>query len=177
LTDPQDYDGGELVIIDGDNQSRVKLPAGSTIVYPTTSLHRVEEITRGSRWACFFCPPSQLPLSDGGGVRLFLARSSLVEEEDWPDMLQEGDVAQRVQQMVQKGSAKAMCAWGKMLLGGHGVTQDEVQAIDWFKQAAAQNYVPAINLLGRCYEHGWGVENNMMVAVLYYERAAIMGET
>jgi len=54
LSDPQDYDGGEFVIIDGDNESRVKLPAGSAIVYPTTSLHRVEEVTRGSRWACFF---------------------------------------------------------------------------------------------------------------------------
>jgi len=54
LSQPDEYDGGELVIIDGHNESRIKLPAGSAIVYPTTSLHRVEEVTRGSRWASFF---------------------------------------------------------------------------------------------------------------------------
>jgi len=54
LSEPDDYEGGSLVIVDGDNESRVKLPAGSAIIYPTTSLHRVEEVTRGSRWACFF---------------------------------------------------------------------------------------------------------------------------
>jgi len=54
LSQPDEYDGGELVIIDGHNESRVKLSAGSAIVYPTTSLHRVETVTRGSRWASFF---------------------------------------------------------------------------------------------------------------------------
>jgi len=54
LSQPDEYDGGELVIIDGHNESRIKLSAGSAIVYPTTSLHRVETVTRGSRWASFF---------------------------------------------------------------------------------------------------------------------------
>lgn len=54
LSEPDEYDGGELVIIDGHNESRVKLAAGSAIVYPTVSLHRVEAVTRGSRWASFF---------------------------------------------------------------------------------------------------------------------------
>jgi len=54
LSQPDEYDGGELVIIDGHNESHIKLPAGSAIVYPTTSLHRVETVTRGSRWASFF---------------------------------------------------------------------------------------------------------------------------
>jgi len=54
LSQPDEYDGGELVIIDGHNESRIKLAAGSAIVYPTTSLHRVEPVTRGSRWASFF---------------------------------------------------------------------------------------------------------------------------
>ncbi len=49
LTAPADYDGGELVIhADGAAQS-VKLPAGSAVVYPSTSIHKVEKITRGSR--------------------------------------------------------------------------------------------------------------------------------
>jgi len=124
----------------------------------------------------FSASPSQLPLSDGGGVRLFLARGSLMDEKDWQDMLQGDDGAARMQQMAQKGSAKAMCAWGKMLLGGHGVAQDEAQAVDWFKQAAARDDAPAINLLGRCYEHGWGVEPDMVAAFSFYERAAALGE-
>ncbi|UXN03318.1 MULTISPECIES: Fe2+-dependent dioxygenase [unclassified Bartonella] len=54
LTEPEEYEGGELVIIDGHNESHIKLPAGYAIVYPTISLHRVEEVTKGSRWASFF---------------------------------------------------------------------------------------------------------------------------
>jgi len=51
LTSPQDYDGGELVIQDTFGAHRVKLPAGNMIVYPASSLHRVEAVTRGSRLA------------------------------------------------------------------------------------------------------------------------------
>jgi PKHD-type hydroxylase len=54
LSDPADYDGGELVIEDNFGTHRVKLPAGDMVVYPSSSLHRVEPITRGSRWASFF---------------------------------------------------------------------------------------------------------------------------
>jgi PKHD-type hydroxylase len=54
LSDPTDYDGGELVIEDNFGTHRVKLPAGDMVVYPSSSLHRVEPITRGSRWASFF---------------------------------------------------------------------------------------------------------------------------
>jgi PKHD-type hydroxylase len=54
LTDPGDYDGGELVVEDAYGEHAVKLPAGSLVLYPATSLHRVASITRGSRWAAFF---------------------------------------------------------------------------------------------------------------------------
>ena len=54
LSDPSDYDGGELVIGEGAFAARVKLAAGDLILYPTTSVHRVESITRGERWASFF---------------------------------------------------------------------------------------------------------------------------
>ncbi|MCB4805566.1 PKHD-type hydroxylase [Methylobacterium brachiatum] len=64
LTDPADYDGGELVIEDTFGAHAVKLPAGDMIVYPATSLHRVEPITRGSRWSAFFW--SQSMIKDDG---------------------------------------------------------------------------------------------------------------
>ena len=54
LTDPADYDGGELMIADDFGERGVKLPAGDMVVYPATSVHRVEPVTRGERWAAFF---------------------------------------------------------------------------------------------------------------------------
>jgi PKHD-type hydroxylase len=60
LTAPEDYDGGELVIEDTYGSHSVKLPAGDMIVYPATSLHRVEPITRGSRWSSFFWTQSMV---------------------------------------------------------------------------------------------------------------------
>jgi PKHD-type hydroxylase len=54
LSDPADYDGGELVVEDMFGSHSVKLPAGHLIVYPGSSLHRVEPVTRGARYAAFF---------------------------------------------------------------------------------------------------------------------------
>ena len=54
LSAPDEYDGGELMIEDAFGAHSVKLPAGHMVVYPASSLHRVEPVTRGSRWASFF---------------------------------------------------------------------------------------------------------------------------
>ncbi|MBB1607767.1 Fe2+-dependent dioxygenase [Pseudomonas citronellolis] len=54
FSDPEDYDGGELVIQDTYGEQRVKLPAGDLVLYPGTSLHKVEPVTRGARFASFF---------------------------------------------------------------------------------------------------------------------------
>ncbi|RZL40526.1 MAG: Fe2+-dependent dioxygenase [Rubrivivax sp.] len=54
LSDPADYDGGELVIDTTFGEQRVKLAAGDLVVYPGTSVHRVEPVTRGERLASFF---------------------------------------------------------------------------------------------------------------------------
>jgi len=54
LSDPEDYDGGELVVADTYGLHEVKLPAGDLILYPSTSLHKVEPVTRGARVASFF---------------------------------------------------------------------------------------------------------------------------
>ena len=54
LTDPAEYEGGELIVEDTYGEHRVKLAAGDMVLYPATSLHRVAAITRGSRWASFF---------------------------------------------------------------------------------------------------------------------------
>jgi PKHD-type hydroxylase len=54
LEDPEAYDGGELSIDDTYGLHQVKLPAGDLILYPASSLHRVEPVTRGARTASFF---------------------------------------------------------------------------------------------------------------------------
>ena len=51
LSDPTTYDGGELVIESTQGEAVFKLPAGSGIIYPSSTLHRVETITRGERLA------------------------------------------------------------------------------------------------------------------------------
>ncbi len=54
LNEPEAYDGGELTIHSVFGAQRVKLPAGSAVIYPGTSLHEVSPVTRGERLACFF---------------------------------------------------------------------------------------------------------------------------
>ncbi len=54
LSAPNDYDGGELVIEDSYGTHEVKLGAGDLVLYPSTSLHRVEPVTSGNRVASFF---------------------------------------------------------------------------------------------------------------------------
>ena len=54
LSEPDDYDGGELVVEDVYGDHVVKLTAGSAILYPASSLHHVTEVTRGTRTASFF---------------------------------------------------------------------------------------------------------------------------
>lgn len=53
LADPASYDGGELVIHNGDVKAAFRLPAGHAILYPATMLHEVEPVTRGERLAAF----------------------------------------------------------------------------------------------------------------------------
>ncbi|HZV64428.1 MAG TPA: Fe2+-dependent dioxygenase [Telluria sp.] len=70
LSDPHDYDGGELQVEDTYGAHAVKLAAGDMIVYPATSLHQVTPITRGTRLACFFWVQS-LVKDDGQRSLLF----------------------------------------------------------------------------------------------------------
>ena len=54
LSEPASYDGGELVVQDTYGEQRIKFEAGDLVMYPGTSVHRVEPVTRGERLACFF---------------------------------------------------------------------------------------------------------------------------
>ncbi|GAA0611588.1 Fe2+-dependent dioxygenase [Brevundimonas kwangchunensis] len=54
LSEPEDYDGGELIIEEMYGAQSVKLPAGDLVLYPSKSLHRVTPVTRGARVSSFF---------------------------------------------------------------------------------------------------------------------------
>jgi PKHD-type hydroxylase len=60
LSEPKEYDGGELTVEDKYGAHEVKLPAGDMVLYPATSLHHVQPITRGFRTASFFWVQSML---------------------------------------------------------------------------------------------------------------------
>ncbi len=70
LTDPDDYDGGELIVEDTYGTHEVKLPAGHLVLYPATSLHSVTPVTRGSRWSSFFWTQSMVK-DDGKRTHLY----------------------------------------------------------------------------------------------------------
>ncbi|MDF2074864.1 Fe2+-dependent dioxygenase [Pseudomonas mendocina] len=84
LADPASYDGGELVIRDTFGEQRVKLAAGNLVLYPGSSLHRVEAVTRGERLASFFWI------------------ESLVREDSQRQMLLDMDVA--IQRLTAQGA-------------------------------------------------------------------------
>lgn len=70
LENPEDYDGGELTIETSFGVQQAKLPAGHAILYPSSSLHRVEPVTRGRRIASFFWIQSMVR-DDAARVHLF----------------------------------------------------------------------------------------------------------
>jgi PKHD-type hydroxylase len=91
LSAPEEYDGGELLIEDTYGPQRVKLPAGHLILYPASSLHNVEPITRGARIASFFWVQSMVR-DDSERALLFDLDSSIqrlgVTRPDDPTLVQ-----------------------------------------------------------------------------------------
>jgi PKHD-type hydroxylase len=70
LAEPEEYDGGELMVEDTYGVHSVKLPAGHLVLYPSTSLHNVRPVTRGARIASFFWIQSMVR-DDGERTLLF----------------------------------------------------------------------------------------------------------
>ena len=91
ISEPEEYDGGELVVEDTYGSHTIKLAAGSMVLYPSTSLHRVTPVTRGRRVASFFWLQS-LVSSDEKRSLLFdldMAIQSLRQTvDDSPEIIQ-----------------------------------------------------------------------------------------
>lgn len=91
LSDPDSYDGGELVIQDTYGEQQVKLAAGDLVLYPGTSLHKVNPVTRGQRYAAFFWTQS-LVREDSQRALLFEMDNAIqqltADVPDHPSLLQ-----------------------------------------------------------------------------------------
>jgi len=74
LSNPESYEGGELVIDGLDGERGVKLEAGGLVIYPTGALHRVEPVTSGQRLACVGWIQSQIRRADEREILFDLAR-------------------------------------------------------------------------------------------------------
>jgi PKHD-type hydroxylase len=91
LSEPDEYDGGELIVNDTYGEHEVKLPAGDLIVYPSSSLHRVTPVTRGARVASFFW--AQSLIRDDSRRRLLFELDASIQRltqtgADAPSLLQ-----------------------------------------------------------------------------------------
>lgn len=78
LAEPEEYEGGELVIEDNFGAQEVKLAAGDMVLYPSTSLHQVRPVTRGTRIASFFWMQSMIR-DDGQRTLLYDLDQSIQE--------------------------------------------------------------------------------------------------
>lgn len=78
FADPSEYDGGELVVEDTYGTHTAKLPAGHMVLYPASSLHRVEPVTRGTRFASFFWIQSMV--RDDGARSLLLELDMAIQD-------------------------------------------------------------------------------------------------
>jgi PKHD-type hydroxylase len=91
LAGPEEYDGGELLIEDTYGTQSVKLPAGDLVLYPASSLHRVQAVTRGERIASFFWVQSMVR-DDGERTLLFDLDTAIQrlagESPDHPSVVQ-----------------------------------------------------------------------------------------
>lgn len=95
----------------------------------------------------------------------------------WEEVLSGApDLAARlVGAAARYGLVEAQVILGQMLLDGRGIARDPVGAAGWFSAAAGAGYPPAINMLGRCHECGWGMPANFEAAALLYHKAARLG--
>jgi PKHD-type hydroxylase len=78
LSEPEEYDGGELLIEDTYGSQSIKLAAGDMVMYPSSSVHRVVPVSRGTRTAAFFWIQSMVR-DDGARTLLYELDTSIRE--------------------------------------------------------------------------------------------------
>lgn len=77
--------------------------------------------------------------------------------------------------LAEAGEAEAQARYGQLLLDGNGVAQDAGAGFAWFNRAAAQGHLMGLNMVGRCYDLGWGAAIDKARAAQCYRIAAEHG--
>lgn len=86
-----------------------------------------------------------------------------------------GERAAFLRRLAESGQAEAQALYGQVLLDGNGIARDEAAGFAWFVRAAAQDHLMALNMVGRCYDLGWGVAVDKARAADCYRVAAERG--
>lgn len=81
----------------------------------------------------------------------------------------------RMRQWAQNGSTDAQLVLGQMLLDGHDKTAAPDEAVSWFVKAGREGHPMAMNMVGRCYENGWGIAADQETATAWFRNAAQAG--
>ncbi|MEL6362103.1 MAG: Fe2+-dependent dioxygenase [Pseudomonadota bacterium] len=84
LNEPEHYVGGELIVEEGSQEDTIKLPAGACVVYPSTSIHRVSEVTCGSRYAVVGWVKSRVRFAEDRKILFDLDRTLAALAPDAP---------------------------------------------------------------------------------------------
>ena len=105
------------------------------------------------------------------------SRLVAMSREDAETIVKSGtrETARAAEAAAKLGIVDAQLVWAQMLLSGTGTRQDAEAAFRWFKVAAAAKRPDTLNMLGRCYELGCGVEIDYAEAARLYEEAAAKG--
>ncbi len=85
------------------------------------------------------------------------------------------EAAAWIRSAAESGLSAAQVRLGRLLLEGRGLPQDRAAAFFWFQRAAGQRDADAMNMVGRCYELGWGVTIDLSQAAVYYRSSAEAG--
>jgi TPR repeat protein len=86
------------------------------------------------------------------------------------------EAAPWIEAAAKAGQARAQALWGQYLLDAMGgVQRDPAAAVDWFRAAAEAGEALGMNMLGRCYENGWGIGVDYEQAVRWFRAAAEAG--
>ena len=106
-----------------------------------------------------------------------LRREEVLDGAQLSAMLAEnpGKAAQAILIAAKQGIVDGQALLGQILLDGQGIERDPVLAKRWFQIAANSGHLMARNMLGRCWEHGWGGPVDCTLASLEYRQAAEAG--
>lgn len=109
----------------------------------------------------------ELAVAEGRQFKTLYVRVEGDEKSSQPAI-----TADELRRLAVQGQVDAQIGWARFLLHGHEVAKDEEAAYRWFKIAARGGDAEALNMVGRCYECGWGVPQDPEEAVRWFRYAA-----